>query len=92
MVEREQHAGAPQKGRDIEGILAEGLQVAMDGLGQSPHPEVDFDPRPRQPARHFLADEEVAHTGQPLEHLEAAVDVSWSVIVTKSIPRALAVR
>ena len=59
MIEDEEHAGLAQPRRDLEHVTAKRLQLAVQPLVHPVDAEVDLDVALRQPARHFLGDEEI---------------------------------
>ena len=59
MIEHEEDARLAQPGRDLEHVAAKRLQLAVQPLVDPVDAEVDLDVALRQPARHFLGDEEI---------------------------------
>ncbi len=59
MIEREEDARLAQPRRDLEHVAPKRLQLAVQPLVHPVDAEVDLDVALRQPARHFLGDEEI---------------------------------
>ena len=74
VIEHEEDAGLAQPGHDFEDVAAKRLQLAVQLLVHPIDAEVDFDVSLRQPAGHFLGDEEVAGVGMAVEIFEAAAN------------------
>ena len=74
MIEHEEDAGLAQPSRHLEHIAAERLQLAVQPFVHPVNAEVDLDVALRQPARHFLGDEEVGSVRMAVQILEAAAN------------------